>query len=332
MDILTQGLLGATMAQAGARRGELRLATGIGLVAGLLADADVLIQSAADPLLQIEYHRHFTHSVFFVPLGALLAALLVWPVLRARLPLTRIYLYALLGYSLSGFLDTCTSYGTYWLWPLVDQRLALNIVSIIDPLFSLMLLIGVVIGWRGQSAAAPRLALLLAGGYLLLGWLQHERAQGELISLAAQRGHVVERALVKPTLGNLLLWRSIYETNGRFQVDALRVGLGPARIYPGASALRYRPEADPQSPPAASLLAADIDRFMTFSDGYVIRLGGAEQGLGDVRYAMLPTSTRPLWGIAFDPAHPERHAEYQYYRSMSGQERRRFVDMLLGRP
>lgn len=64
MDLLTQSLIGAGLAQAGARRDELRMATGIGLVAGLLADADVLIQSSADPLLQIEYHRHFTHSLF----------------------------------------------------------------------------------------------------------------------------------------------------------------------------------------------------------------------------------------------------------------------------
>jgi hypothetical protein len=44
MDILTQGLIGATLAQAGARPHEVRLATLIGFCAPLLADAHSLIE------------------------------------------------------------------------------------------------------------------------------------------------------------------------------------------------------------------------------------------------------------------------------------------------
>ena len=44
----------------------------VGAVAGMTADLDVLIRSSADPLLNLEYHRHFSHSLLFVPLGALL--------------------------------------------------------------------------------------------------------------------------------------------------------------------------------------------------------------------------------------------------------------------
>ena len=104
MDLLTQGLLGATMAQSGAKQQETRLATGIGFFAGIVADLDILIQSSNDPLLNIEFHRHFTHSLLFVPLGALIAALLLWPFLRKRLPFARLYWFALLGYCLSDVL------------------------------------------------------------------------------------------------------------------------------------------------------------------------------------------------------------------------------------
>ena len=78
MDLLTQGLLGAALAQAGSKQQETRIATGVGFFAGLLADADILIQSDQDPLLTVEFHRHFTHSIFFVPFGALIAALILW--------------------------------------------------------------------------------------------------------------------------------------------------------------------------------------------------------------------------------------------------------------
>lgn len=331
MDLLTQGLIGAGLAQAGARRDEIHLATGIGLVAGLLADADILIQSSSDPLLQIEYHRHFTHSIFFIPLGALIAALLLWPVIRQQLPLSRVYLYSLLGYSLSGFLDVCTSYGTYWFWPLLDQRLAFNLISIIDPLFTGILLTGVIRGWRGNNPVASRVALLLAGCYLLLGWFQHDRAQQEMFNVATARGHSIERALVKPTLGNLLLWRSIYEAGGRFYVDAVRIGITETRVFTGESADRFHQDSASAAPPENSTLAADIKRFVDLSDGFVISYGDAGNRLGDVRYSMFPTSSKPLWGIEFDPESPEQHASYHFYRDMSSEERQLFFDMLSGR-
>ena len=333
MDLLTQGLVGAGLAQAGTRRDEIHLATGIGLVAGLLADADVLIQSSSDPLLQIEYHRHFTHSIFFIPLGALFAALLLWPVIRRQLPLSRIYLYSLLGYSLAGFLDVCTSYGTYWFWPLLDQRMAFNLISIVDPLFTGALLIGVILGWRRKTPAASRVALLLAGCYLLLAWFQHDRAQQEMFNVATARGHSIERALVKPTMGNLLLWRSIYEAGGRFYVDALRIGISETKVFTGESVDRFNQDIASASAavPENSTLAADIKRFVDLSDGFVISHGDTGKRLGDVRYSMLPTSSKPLWGIEFDPVFPEQHASYHFYRDMSSEERQLFFDMLLGR-
>ena len=49
MDIVTQGILGATVAQSAAKKQHVRLAAFIGFVAGVIADADVLIRSSSDP-------------------------------------------------------------------------------------------------------------------------------------------------------------------------------------------------------------------------------------------------------------------------------------------
>ncbi|MDJ0861636.1 MAG: metal-dependent hydrolase [Gammaproteobacteria bacterium] len=331
MDIVTQGLIGAAMSQAAARRAEMKLATVVGFLAGLAADADVLIRSAADPLLQVEYHRHFTHSLFFVPIGALVVAGVLWPLLRRRLPFPRLYIYALLGYSLAGFLDLCTSYGTYWLWPLIDQRLALHVISIVDPAFTLILVLAVLFAWRRTSRGAARLGVALAGAYLLVGVFQHHRATQEATQLAASRGHVVERLVVKPTLGNLLLWRSVYAAGDRFFVDAVRVGLTGVRVYPGASAAAFRSDSIPQLAPVDSVQAVDIERFQRFSDGFVIRHPQIGNVLGDVRYAMSPVSALPLWGIELAPERPQAHARYVFFRNASEAERRQFIDMLLGR-
>lgn len=331
MDLLTQGLLGAATAQAGARRNEVRLAAAVGFGAALVADADAFIRSPSDPLLYLEYHRHFTHSLFFVPAGALVAAILLWPFLRRRLAFGRLYLFALLGYALAGFLDMCTSYGTHWLWPLVEGRLAFNIISIVDPVFTAILVTALVLALRRPAVVAARLGLVVAGGYLLLGVVQHERAATVAAELAAERGHEMERGLVKPTLGNLVLWRSVYEARDRFHVDGIRVGVTDTRIYEGESVAVFNPATSASPVPPDSVQGEDIRRFEDFSDGYIFRDPARAHVLGDARYAMLPNRIGPLWGIRLDPEAPHRHADYEAYRAMSPADRRRFLDMLLGR-
>ncbi|UCH40801.1 MAG: metal-dependent hydrolase, partial [Gammaproteobacteria bacterium] len=216
MDIVTQGLLGGTLALSVAKTSESRHAVAVGCVAALLADVDILISSPGDTLVNLEFHRHFTHSLIFIPVGALIAALLLWPLLRRRLEFRRLYLYALLGYATSGLLDACTSYGTHLLWPFSDERIAWSIIAIIDPLFTLILLIAVLWGLKIYRSRPARIGLVLAGVYLLFGAWQHHNALQVATQLAQQRGHGAERLIVKPTMANLLLWRSIYEADGVF--------------------------------------------------------------------------------------------------------------------
>lgn len=331
LDLITQGLLGATLAQTASRRAELGTATAVGLVAGLLPDADILIRSSGDSLLNLEYHRHFTHSLIFIPLGGFIAALLAWPFVRQRLHFPRLYLYALLGYGLSGLLDASTSYGTYLFWPFNDTRVAWNIISIIDPVFTLPLLLATLFGLRRRSAVPARIGLLLAAAYLTLGWQQHERGEQAAKQLARERGHGVQRMVVKPTLGNLILWRSVYLSEDRFHVDAIRLSLaGPPRVYPGGSLPHLQPQADTRLA-AGSRLQRDALRFDRFSDGFLVQHPRHPEVLGDIRYAMLPDSLEPLWGIRLNLQQPEQHARYETFRDTSRQSRQRFLSMLTGK-
>ncbi len=74
MDPLTQGAIGAAAAQCGARPERMKMAALVGGLAGILPDADIFIRSARDPLLSLDFHRQFTHSLAFVPVGAAIAA------------------------------------------------------------------------------------------------------------------------------------------------------------------------------------------------------------------------------------------------------------------
>jgi inner membrane protein len=330
MDIVTQGLLGATLAQAGARPNEVRLATLIGFFAPLLADADVLIRSAEDPILYLEYHRHFTHALLFIPFGALLASLLLWPLLRKRLAFKRIYLYALLGYATAGFLDGCTSYGTHLLWPFNDDRIAWSIISIFDPIFSLALIAAIVYAAVKFQPLAARAGMVFVVAYLSLGTIQHDRAESLAQLQAQQRGHITERLLVKPTIGNLLLWRSVYETDGNYYVDAVRVGLpGDGKVYTGSTVQTFDINRDLPQLTNQMTVYRDIERFELFSDGFLAWHPEHPNVLGDVRYAMLPTSIRPLWGIELNLDAPNEHVKFDNYRTMLDTERKAFFDMLL---
>src|SRR5690606_32870462 len=131
--------------------------------------------------------------------------------------------------------------------------------------------------------------------YLLLGLVQQERATELVRELAWQRGHVIERLEVKPTLGNNLLWRTLYESDGYFHVDAVRVGwFGARQVYPGTAIARVMP-GSLAGVRAGSVLDGDIRRFARLADGYLVRHPDRPEVLGDVRYAMLPHSVRPLW-------------------------------------
>jgi len=330
VDILTQGLLGAVLAQSVAKKEEAKSASVIGFASGLLADADVLIRSSDDTLLAIEYHRHFTHSVFFIPFGALIAAILLWPFMRKYLTPPRIYLFSLMGYSLSGFLDACTSYGTHLFWPLSEERVSFHLISIVDPVFTSILLAACIYSFRKRQVNFARIGLSLAGIYLIFGWLQLQRAESVIQVYALSRGHDVEQLVVKPTLGNMLLWRSIYKYDQQFYVDAIRVGLfSESRLYEGDSIKVYEPDEDLQGLEKTSIVYQDVMRFMSFSDNYVALHTEHNNVLSDIRYSNQPTGLDPLWGIRIDKNRPEQHAKFSIYRNITRQNRERYVAMLL---
>jgi len=332
MDLLTQGVLGAALAQSASRKDEARLAAGVGFAAGLLADADTLIRSGADPLLELEFHRHFTHALAFVPVGALVAAAILWPFLRRRIAFPRLYLFAFLGYALAGFLDACTSYGTHLFWPFSDERVAWSLIAIVDPVFTLLLAVPLAIGIVRRKARAAQIGVALAAGYLALGLLQHGRAESAAQALAAERGHRPGRLLVKPTIGNLVLWRSIYIADGRVHADGIRVGLGGPRVYRGESSALFDPARDLAWAPAGSNARLQAERFVRFSDGYVARHPARPEFIGDARYAMLPTGIAPLWGIVYEGERPDAGVRFVTDRQFTPAMRQQFLSMLLGRP
>lgn len=319
MDPLTQGALGAALPQATrskANKTHAGIAGALGFAAGMAADADIFIRSASDPLMFLEYHRQFTHSLIFIPAGGMLCALALHRILGRRWQLTfaQTFLFCVLGYTTHPLIDTCTSYGTMLFWPFSDERFSWSIISIVDPLFTAPVLILTVLAGIRRRPVLARIALAWAGLYLTAGALQHHTALDMGREIAASRGHTPIRLEVKPSVGNILVWKTIYETPDRFYVDAVRAGILP-RVFPGVSVPtldrgRDLPWLDP-----ASQQARDIERFRWFSDGFVAKDPEHPNRIIDVRYSFLPNTVTALWSIELAPgAQPAAHVRYRTHR------------------
>jgi inner membrane protein len=330
VDPVTHGLAGAAVALAVVRGERARPAALCSGLAALSADLDVLLVMPADPLFTLEAHRHATHALPMAPLFALLATGALWWWARRHMSLRQLYGVCLLGLSTAGLLDTCTSYGTRLWWPLSAEPVAWNLVSVFDPLFTVGLLVGVLWTFRRTDPRGARWGLAWLLLYLSLASVQQGRAADVARDLAAARGHSATAWVIKPTMGNTLLWSARYLTTDSLFAVGVRLPPGAARRYDGDGAARLHWR-DEYASLAGSKLFADIGRFDRLSDGWLVRHPDHTDVIGDGRYAMLPTALQPLWGIHIDATRADEHVPFDSYRDASSEVRSRYIQMLLGR-
>ena len=330
MDPLSQATLGAAAAQSLIKKSDLARIALIGALAGMAPDLDVLIQSSTDPLLQLEYHRQFTHSLIFIPVGALVCAIAFWPFMRRHMSFKAIWLTALAGYATHALLDACTTYGTLLLWPFSDARIAWNTISVIDPVFTLPLLGFVIAAGVKKSQFIGRLGMAWVALYLSIGVIQEERAIAAGEALAADRGHAPAVVSAKPSFGNLLLWKTVYEYDDHFWVDAVRAG-GDVTIIEGDHVARLNLQSSFPWLDTDSQQARDVERFRWFSNDYLAIDSDDPFFIVDMRYSHLPNEIKGLWGIRLDPdASADEHVTWIARRSADSERFEQLWAMLKG--
>ena len=330
MDPISQGTVGAVFAQSSASKNNIIRIGFIGFLAGLAPDLDVLIRSSDDPILFLEYHRQFSHSLFFIPFGSLFVALFLFPFFKGSMSMKTVYVASFLGYATHGLLDACTSYGTQLFWPFSDERVTWNNISIVDPLFTLPIaaLLVIVIITRRKMFSFIAIGWIVF--YMSLGFVQYERTLSAAMQLADSRGHNSERLTLKPSFGNLILWKSIYEHDGIYFVDAIRT-VYSSTWCSGESIRKFDYQYHLPNLDRSSQQAIDIERFRWFSQDY---LGYDEKNslVTDIRYSMLPNQIAPMWGIVIDKnQNMDEHASWWTGRSLDQNQLDLFKAMLSGK-
>jgi inner membrane protein len=217
MDSLTQLALGAAVGVAVlGRRTAVWKAALWGGIAGTLPDLDV-VRNHGDAVRNMTFHRTETHALFYLTLAS---PLLAWIAARLHreVPLWRRWWLAIwLALVTHPLLDTMTVYGTQLLLPFTDHPFGVGSIFIIDPLYTVPLLVGLAVALsRGDHRGLRwnRGALVLSTAYLAWSaaaqWHVHRLAAEAL----AQDGGPATRVLVTPTPFNTVVWRVVAMREG----------------------------------------------------------------------------------------------------------------------
>lgn len=222
MDSLSQFALGSAVGLAvmGRRTAVWKAALWGGLL-GTLPDLDALVDHG-DAVRNMVLHRAETHALFWQTLVApgLAAGLTAWgprprePSMPRRALFAR-WLAAVWAVLVThALLDAMTVYGTQLALPFSDHPYGVGSIFIIDPLYTLPLLVGLALALatRGRWRTHWNLAgLVLSTAYL--GWsalAQHQVSSVVHAQLAARSDAAsIERVLVTPTAFNTVLWRIV---------------------------------------------------------------------------------------------------------------------------
>lgn len=243
MDPLTHAVSGAALGAAkGARRREIAL---LALLA-MAPDADIVFRVVSD-LFYLQHHRGITHSLLMLPLWTWLIA----RILRPHAPgLSAFWIAAAIALHI--LLDLITSFGTMIFAPVSRARVAWDWVFIVDPLFTVPMLLALVLGAATRRLRAGGLAALAwLFGYLALAAGLHAKA----IAIAAQEARALgaRPAAALPLPFSPARWRLVLDAGDKWLVAAVDLAPafgGSAVLFPKAFVRRFTP---PGLAPAARL-------------------------------------------------------------------------------
>ncbi|WP_413998022.1 metal-dependent hydrolase [Flavobacterium sp. W1B] len=219
MDSLTQIALGIAVAEVCAGKKLKNKSFLYGAILGTIPDLDILIGLFLNPVDGVLIHRGISHSLL---LFLFLSPFLGWLISKIEkkninfLGATSMVFWCLFTHVL---LDMFTSWGTQILWPL-SHRFALKTIFVIDPLYTIPLLIALLMVWRTKEVVLRKKyiirGLLISSAYLLLSCFIKLYALNQFEKALTKQGINYSEIIVKPTAFNLILWNANVSTTENY--------------------------------------------------------------------------------------------------------------------
>ncbi len=288
MDSLTQIALGSAVGVAVmGRRTAVWKAALWGAVGGTLPDLDAFINHG-NAVLNMTLHRAESHALFYLTLAAPVLAWVVSRIHREAALFGRWWLALWLVLITHPLLDAMTVYGTQLLLPFTNYPWGVGSIFIIDPLYTVPLIVGVVTALRLKNTRGLRwnaLGLVLSSLYLVWSVVAQQQAtQVARASLQAD-GMAAESLLVTPAPFNTLLWRLVAMTPTQYLEGHYALLDKSPRIrwtaYERGAALAAQHAQDPY-----------VARIAAFSHGfYRVSESAGHLFITDLRMGQEPTYT-----------------------------------------
>lgn len=289
MDSVTQFVLGASVA-AGVLGPRLSVrAIAFGGIIATLPDLDSFLPFD-NVINSITYHRGFSHSLLVqTAVSPIIAGLAAYIFKKDRIPYFLMLVTVWLCLITHSLLDSLTTYGTQLFWPLAaGSPVAFPSVFIIDPVYTISLIIGV-IGFlflvRKNQARAMKfvqVCLCLSSFYLFLGMMGHLYVK----SKAAHHPQLIgKRIHVQPTPFNILYWQVLAIDDTHYFTGATSVLSSCSQLNLKTYPRKYKiplDMANAQIPPS-------VKRFEWFTNGfYTYKETGNGIQISDLRIGYAP--------------------------------------------
>jgi len=306
MDSISQAALGAAVGEAVLGRQAGYRAALWGAVAGTIPDLDVVAYPLMDEVTRLGWHRGYSHSIMFTLAGAVLLAWLISKIHKRYATRKEWTWLVFLAFFTHILLDSFTVYGTQLFLPFSRYMVGFNTIAIIDPLYTLPLLIGLILALAFKRSSRKRrifnyLGLGLSTAYLLLtvGVKFHVN---DMVEKSLESENIVyERYMTAPTIFNAVLWRATAEVEGGFEIGYYSVFDDQGKID-----FRFVPQNRHLIKPIYD--TRPVEQLLWFSNGYYIVSGAADNPVfTDLRFGEIQTDfSRPgqyifSWEIVKSP-------------------------------
>lgn len=316
MDLVTQGLLGATVGYAASSKNiSSKQALIYGAFFGALPDIDIIFKFfSSSPLAELFYHRGITHSIFFAPFLAFFIA--IWMQVKKKGTFKDWFTFVFWVVLTHPLLDLFTTYGTQLLQPISNHRFSLNAVSIIDPLYSVPLILSILFIIYCRNVLFSRIfnavTLFLTTAYLLLGVAQYEYARHRVLK-ESKENHWCGHFEVFTGLFSIFERRAVF-----YEGDHVHVA-----HFSNLSNEKIKWVTFKQN--ELNITSDDINTFKWFSNGHML-IQQLEKGylLRDLRFGIEPHPMDGLWGMEVDET--GEYLSWESFANLKNETVKRIVD------
>lgn len=216
MDSLTQAALGAAVGEAVLGKKIGNKAPVLGAIIGTIPDLDVFLIPFFDEFQKISVHRGYSHSIVFSLLGAFLFAYILSKIKWTKeVPFRKLWVLSFLALFTHMLLDAFTSFGTQLFLPFTDWRVSFDSISIIDPVYTVPLLIGTLISvFKYKKSDKKRglpntIGLIVSSLYLLFTLANKQHIENVFNTQLEEQNILSFRMLSVPVAIGNMVWYGV---------------------------------------------------------------------------------------------------------------------------